>query len=337
MLRLLLLLLTGLALHAAPAYYIKIASASSESRLFDLKWRLQELGYPIAYVRKNGWYRVYAGPIPEKSVGRALEQIRARVAPGAEVVGGMPLPGVAKERSVAATPVRVSRPAAVTVVPVSQPAPRTTVRTAVAKPEAAAQPAEPAGRTRTPGAAVTPETNAPSRSYDYYAAFSGSYSVLNVEQTDTRGTLVLDRQPDDAGTGYGVELGYYFSDSLLASVNYDTTDLDDSRFDKLYLTLSYRFRPYDFIRPYVGILGGYGRMRWKESLIGSTNNDMEAYSFFGGIQAGADLWELGPLSIFALYRYFHAEYDTKIYTFAADGELTHDEQQSFNLGIRLSF
>ena len=182
-----------------------------------------------------------------------------------------------------------------------------------------------------------PEQHSGNESYDFYAALSAGVAGMSVEKVDTRGSVTLNDKPDERDATYGMELGYYFNNSIFGSVNYDKTDFEDVEFDHLYLTLNYRFRQYDLIRPYIGLIAGYSKMAWKKSLIDSTNNDLEGSTFYNGLQAGVDYLTIGPVSCYLVYRYLFTEYETDIITFAADAVLTHDQEQSLNVGLRYSF
>jgi outer membrane protein W len=354
-------------------HYIKVASLKQKSSILDVKWKLDALGYPMVYERNGGWYRVYAGPF--KELGRAtkaLKRIQKRIAPKAHMAGKQQSEVKAVAAPVTTAPVKAvavpPKPKAVKPVvaapvqPEPQPVPvkedtivsevkpqetvtvsrsskRIIIPVGVTQPKAdenekAQKRARKSSETKAEG---TSDSMQDSETYDFYIAATAGLTSFSTNQVNTRGTLVLNKQPDERSEIYGVELGYYFNDSIFSSFNYNKADLDDTEFDHLYLTLNYRFRTYDFIRPYVGVIAGYSKMQWQESLINSTNNKLDGYEFFNGAQVGVDIVDAGPLTFFFLYRYFFTKYETSFTTFAADAVLTHDDEQSFNFGLRYSF
>ena len=361
----------------AAEYYVRVAALTQKNSILDIKWQLDDLGYPMFYRYGKGRYLVYAGPFKRSAQAQqALVRIRKHISSSASLIGDEPpkspmaafksAPVVQHNTSVLKPSRRVTIkregntaaprinavPATVTAGKVPERVHETRASAkarefprpeAVSTAQAFSGESEPRKSTSRPSPVrekvdreEAPEATKQD-SYDFYAGLSAGAAAVRVTQTNTRGSVVLNDKPDEHDTTYGIELGYYLNDRFFSSINYDKSAYEDVEFDNLYLTLNYRFRQYDLIRPYIGLIAGYSKMAWKKSLIDSTNNDLEGYAFYNGVQLGADYLTIGPLSCFAVYRYLFSEYDTQIRTFAADAVLTHDQAQSFNFGLRYSF
>jgi hypothetical protein len=103
------------------------------------------------------------------------------------------------------------------------------------------------------------------------------------------------------------------------------------------VSINYRFRQADLMHPYIGLIGGMGRFKWRKNPIDSNVNDPEGYNYYNGIQLGMEYALGGTLSLDVVYRYLLSEYTTELETFAADSTLTHDNEQQLSVGLRIGF
>ena len=75
-LTLLLIIATSTFLHAKD-FYIQVVSLYNQKNLFNVSYRLNELGYNMNVSQKDNLYRVYTGPFKDKySAYSALREIR---------------------------------------------------------------------------------------------------------------------------------------------------------------------------------------------------------------------------------------------------------------------
>ena len=72
---------------SAKSIYVQVMSVSQDSNLFNISYRLNELGYKMNISEKNGLYKVYSGPFDDRwSANLALKDIKKNIASDAYIV-----------------------------------------------------------------------------------------------------------------------------------------------------------------------------------------------------------------------------------------------------------
>jgi hypothetical protein len=153
----------------------------------------------------------------------------------------------------------------------------------------------------------------------------------------TKGEPRLDYDPDDEGVSGGLLLGYEFDDDLFSTLDYRHTRLDDIDLDDFFATINYRTPPVGTLSPFVGLLGGYSFMTWRETPFRATRKDRSGESFIGGGQIGAHAPLSEDFRLFALYRYIFMDHQTTVSTGTQAGDIEERSNQTVEMGIHYRF
>ena len=171
----------------------------------------------------------------------------------------------------------------------------------------------------------------------FFIGLSAGISMFSVSEKDIQGSIVLDTYPKDAGATYGVEVGYYMTDNIFATINYQRTDLNDIHFDNFFVSLNYKLQKMKVLSPYLGTIVGYNVMRWDAFPIQSTISNPSSTGSFFGLQIGDDIAIEKGLSFYMFYRYLWINNKTIIEIVPNQTEITYESEQSLNLGFKFSF
>jgi len=172
---------------------------------------------------------------------------------------------------------------------------------------------------------------------DFFIGLSVGISMYEVSETDVVGSVTLDSHPKDAGSAFGVELGYYFSDAIFATLDYQRTDLKDAHFDNMFTSLNYQFKELDILSPYIGGIAGYNIMNWDVFPISQSISHPSSSSFFTGAQIGSDISIRSDLDFYIFYRYLWIDNKTIILISPDKKEITHENEQNLNVGVKFKF
>lgn len=167
-----------------------------------------------------------------------------------------------------------------------------------------------------------------------FAGISIGTSFIEVEKREKPN---LSYNPDDRGIGYGILLGYDISDDFFGTLNYRHTRLDDIDLDDFFATINYRFSDFHALSPFVGILGGYSFMEWRNDPFEAIHRDRTSESFVGGGQVGAHAPLYENFRLFTLYRYIFMDHETSVSTHSQAGKIEERSNQIIEMGIRYDF
>ena len=326
--------------------YIKVMSIKNKDSLFNTSYSLKEYGYKMYITEHKSWYRVYTGPFKDStSAQKALQVIKKNISKGAFLVN---LEVDSKNKKLKSTkkeeiknPLNV---APVAVVPLitkekSKVEKQNLVKIKVeiySPVEIASQSNEKISADEKSKDEKQCQDN-PYKNTRFFIAASAGLSKFDVKENDINGVVVLDNNPKDAGSTYGLELGYYFNNYIFVTANYQHTILQNVNFDNAFGTLNYKLDYFDSISPYVGVLAGYNIMNWDNYPISSAIVHKSSSSFFGGAQIGNDIELSEHFAIYIFYRYMMINNTTRITVGALSKEIEHDNEQNINIGFKVSF
>jgi len=300
-----LLVLSSTAL-VAKNIYIHVLSTKNKTTIFTISSALEEHGYKMFATQYKSVYKIYTGPFKDTNQAQqSLIIIQKNITKNAKIVS---VDLDAKGESLVAKELEPSQKSYV---------------------------AQARAQNMSEDTIETQEN--PYRDTRFFIGLSGGFSKFDMSEKYTPTTIILDNQPKDAGYTYGVELGYYFNKSIFATLNYQRTDLENLYFDNVFASLNYMVRAFDSLSPYIGIIGGYNIMTWENYPLDTVISYENSSSFFTGLQVGNDIALGEYISIYMFYRYLKIENSTEIVTASSKGEIKHNNEQNFNLGLKFNF
>ena len=169
---------------------------------------------------------------------------------------------------------------------------------------------------------------------DYFIGVSAGFGNVNIDKT---GNMPLDIELKDAATSYGLEGGYNFSDNFFITLNYQYTNLKDFYLHNLYTTLDYRFGRGFYLSPYIGVVGGFNAMNWRNYPVNSINSIAQTYSYLVGGQVGSDIDVSDSFAFYVVYKYWIMDYKTSISGTTNSKEIDFTSEQNLNFGIKYKF
>lgn len=169
-----------------------------------------------------------------------------------------------------------------------------------------------------------------------FIALSIGISMFDVKEENIVGNIPLDIYPRDAGNSYGVGVGYYLTEYLFTTINYQRTELKDIHFDNLFMTFNYQLNK-ELFSPYFGVVAGYDTMSWDNFPITTTISQPSSSGFAGGFQIGGDTPIARGLKFYIFYRYLWINNKTIIKISPDEKEITHNSEQNLNLGLKFTF
>ncbi len=324
----------------AKSFYIKVMSTSNNDAIFSVKYNLDELGYKIYLNKYNNLYRVYTGPFKNQNeADKALVEIQKSIAKNTYVVrlkmsDNKIISSVPKPQPKETAPVKVSKSDDEemnndTELQQSQAVQLSSLNEQEIKEEIVEQ-----SSTNSENSNMISESK---KDNSFFIGLAAGLSTLSFQEKNINGTVPLNFELKDSGINYGIEAGYNFNKNIFMTINYQKTDEENIYFNHAFSTLNYKFNGIYSIFPYLGILGGYGNMTWKNSPIDSTVSRSSCYSFLYGAQAGSIIQIYGDVSMFIFYRYLMMDYKTSIKIITAEKEIEHNVQQNLNIGLQYSF
>jgi opacity protein-like surface antigen len=140
---------------------------------------------------------------------------------------------------------------------------------------------------------------------------------------------------DDTGILFEVGAGYNFTRDIFTELTYQRSMLDIANIDSGYLSLNYQLSDV-VLSPSIGIVGGYGRLKWSERpSIMLVNQKLTSTNYLYGAQVGLSLPIGDELYLTAKYQYLKIDHimnirnDTNI--------IEHNEVQNVLLGVKYEF
>ena len=276
--------------------------------MFNISYRLNELGYKTFATRYKDWNRIYTGPFKDdKAASVALSRIKKSISKDAFIVH------IDKREKKLVTTKQTKQ-----VIKNRQN--QTSTK----------------HKTKTKNYKYTSKVKQDRRE-KIFMAINGGVSSFDVSEKTLSGTLPLDIKLEDSGFNYGLEAGYYFNNNMFMSINYQHSNLDDVSFDYVFASLNYQFYDTSSISPYIGALVGYNVMSWDKYPISSINVDDKASTFNMGLHLGFDVPLGDNFSLYTFYRYIKLDHKTELKTSAGEKEIEHSSEQNFNLGVKILF
>ena len=169
--------------------------------------------------------------------------------------------------------------------------------------------------------------------------FNLGTSHMGYSQSDSSGSIILGDEPDERFSSFELfSTSSIFEDkSLKAQVSYIYSDNDE--FVNHTLLVGYnQYQNLKDIDTYVGLLAGYGQLRWGyDPLSGSKGSNKDTDSPIVGLQLGFKVPVDKYFDFNVNTRYLIHQYETYLNSGTARSKLTHNYTASFSLGFIYKF
>ena len=326
----------------AEALYVKVASLTRSDALFSMQYELNDLGYKSYIAEHNEYYRVYAGPFKSRyDANMALKDIQENISPDAYLTKV-----TVKNNKLYVTKVEEQKREEVvqaqTQEVVQKSVPLVTVTTTSGQVQSVQ-----VGQQKMQNQTTT-ETTQQMQAKSASASLSSTHDSkkplfvglsFGASKFDigTKGDLPLDISMRSYGPNYGLEFGYYVSNTLFTTLNYQRSDLRNASFDSAYVTLNYQLERIGTARPYLGICVGASKLNWRANPVNGADATENLYSVIGGVQVGTDVALYGGFELYGYYRYMMMDFNTLVASGGQSSEIEHSSQQDFNVGMKYRF
>ena len=302
---------------SAKDIYIRVVSVENKDILFNISYKLNELGYKTFATRYKDWNRVYTGPFKNrKSANRALILIQKHVSKDAFITN---IDINAKENT-------ISQSKKIKKQKKRKPSKIESVEVATDSSKSMSEKEE-----------VDNSIIAEDKYSRFFIGVSGGTSKFDVEEVTLSGSVPLDIVLEDSGMTYGAEVGYYFNKHMFLTLNYQQSTLENVSFAYMFTSLNYKFSKIYGVSPYLGALVGYNAMSWKNDPIDTTEKNDMGFTFNMGAHIGLEVPLGDYFSIFAFYRYINLDHKTELSINSGEKEILHNSEQNFNLGLKINF
>lgn len=172
---------------------------------------------------------------------------------------------------------------------------------------------------------------------DFFAGVSFGVTKFDIDEKTVSGAITLAQELDDSGMAYSIEYGYYFNNNFFVALEYKYAGLDDLSFSNFYSTFNYQFDKFVYIYPYVSALVGYSIASWEINPVNSVASDAQSSELSYGFGLGVKVYSADRFSVNLFYRYTDLGHTTNLNTTDGEKNIIHNNEQSFNLGLRYSF
>ena len=287
-------------------------SVSKPKTFLKIQNTLHELGYNI-YIREFGkWHRVYVGGFKSERIAhKVLRHIQKEITKDAYLVR------LDVKKPLLKTPKKAPVTPIIQVIQEEE-------KKVIHKEEVI----------------VIQKTQKETKRQEFTNFFIGAYyaySKLSITQTDLaqRVNLAIDIQ--ESATTYGAELGYYISNTIFTTLNYQKSDAKSIKFENIFATLNYNFLPLSSFSPYLGVLAGSGSINWSKNPVDGTSTSSSSASFLTGLQLGSNIKMYENLSLYIFYRYLAFEYKSVAIESNNKKEISHTAEQNINIGLKYNF
>jgi len=180
-----------------------------------------------------------------------------------------------------------------------------------------------------------------STAFAYDMGVNLGYSHFDISQSNSDNIILGKNTP--SSTGYALE-AFYSRDCLLvedksiknyASINYAKHD-DIAQYSFL-AGLNKEYEKEDYTL-YAGVLVGYGVLHYSYNPLNTTDKvDKDAGSFLYGLQGGMKYSLKNNYSLNLGIKHLIADYKTKLESNGATGNINHNNQSTFSIGLGYSF
>ena len=146
------------------------------------------------------------------------------------------------------------------------------------------------------------------------------------------GTNVVTTDIKDTYTLIEAGLGYTYNPNIFTTLSMQKASNSQTELMHFLLSANYQL-PDTFMNPFVGVVGGYGELKWKENPISSlqTTKDITASSYFLGLQGGIKYPLNDSFSLYGTYQYLPTNFETVI---TNKGEIKHKTMKNLIIGVK---
>ena len=279
----------------AKEIFVKVTSVGYHN-LFNTLYGVKELGYKAHTLEDKDLYKIYAGPFKNNTdARRALSVIQKRMFKSASLVLLVNAKEIKYKTTIAPSRVKhSSKSVALKKVDVSDES----------------------------------HKNLNSKSNDFFIALNIGIAMPTVDESPNDVNF-----DSENGLSFTLEGGYYFTNNLFMTLDYQHADLNDLVFDNIYTKLDYQFDEMYIFSPYLGVILGYGMMGWNSYI----DTSDKANSFITGAEIATDIDLTDNLALVLSYSYWMIDYTTTYKVEDITNEISHKGQQNLNVGIKYRF
>jgi opacity protein-like surface antigen len=139
----------------------------------------------------------------------------------------------------------------------------------------------------------------------------------------------------DSYNGYSLGLGYRHLNNYVATLGIEKNSNTQTSISNILASINYQLTD-KFLKPYVGILGGYSTLKWKENPVTTTSaTKNKSKSYMLGLQMGVEHYFDSQFSFYGAYQFIPVGHKTKINQ--NENAVEHKTLQGIELGLRYKF
>ena len=177
-------------------------------------------------------------------------------------------------------------------------------------------------------------------SYLFGASLGVNIGKANSEysQTNSNGSIVLGNEPDESFNSYEI---YTTLDkkifSLVPYLSYTYNKNDDLKHQYVLLGLnkSYSIKSFDL---YVGLVGGYGELKWEYNpLTSSSSQNPTADGFLGGVQLGISYFLTSSFALGVDAKYLRHKHETNLSSSSTSSTIEHDSTSVVGISLQYKY
>ena len=164
---------------------------------------------------------------------------------------------------------------------------------------------------------------------------SVGYSFLPSSHDVIQGTVDA-KTPKSSGFNYALNLGYSFTDNLSISFAYSIINASSVQLSNIYSSIDYKYKIYDDVESFIGLIGGYSELTWNEAPIDEKGSSSNATTF-GGTEVGVIYSGLDNFDLYTTYQFMFINQITKLQPSTGNSEIQHNYLSNLLFGIQYSF
>ena len=161
---------------------------------------------------------------------------------------------------------------------------------------------------------------------DFFVGLNLGVGLASVDENDNNFDSV-------SGMSFGVEGGYYFTNNIFMTLNYQHIDLDDVSFDNIYTKLDYKFSDIYPVSPYIGVIAGYSLLTWNDYV--DTSDTASTYCY--GVELGSEVYVSESIIVGVSYSYTVVDFVTTYNILEESSIISHKGLHNLSFGIKYSF
>jgi len=297
---------------SAKSIYIQVLSVYNEENLFNISYRLNELGYSMNVSQKDGLYRVYTGPFEDRySASSALRDVRKKIARDAFIIEAE-IKGSKLETTKTTLKSKKAKKKKVVIAPIKAKVEQQSVQVLVTKDG------------KVSAIKVEDKNTKKSRDNNFFVGVNVGVSKFDLERVNV--TL------SSVGYTYGLVAGYYFTPNIYMTLNYERSQLQGVYLDTFATSLNYKLNPIFLISPYVGIIGGLNVLSWEST----TYKDDVQSAFVPGLELGFEVPVSDNASIVMFGKYMMLDYKA-VSESSTQRTVKFNNEISASVGYRYNF